>query len=382
MTVFNTVLKIVNKYKFNIILYTVLLVSFAGINFKSGNNTTNFVETKPDIYIINDDENKGITKDLIKYLNKNTNIKDLDNDEEAINDALFYRDVNYIIRIPKNFREDFLKGKNPKIKIKTTKDYNSVLAENLLNNYIKTANIFLNNTNSEQELIQKVNQTISTSTKVKITSKLDTNTLSQVTFYFNFLNYSILAGCVYVICLILSSFKEEKIHKRMMIGSISYKEINRKLLLSLGVISFLLWIFYIVLAFFLLGKVVFSAHGILYIVNSFIFMIVALSLAFLIGNIVNSKTAINGIINVVALGSSFLCGAFVPMEWLPKYVLSISHILPSYWYIKTNELIKTMEVISLKNLKPLIINEIVLLVFMVIFIVITNIITKKKRKID
>ena len=69
------------------------------------------------------------------------------NDEEAINDALFYRDVNYIIHIPKNFREDFLKGKNPKIKIKTTKDYNSVLAENLLNNYIKTANIFLNNTN-------------------------------------------------------------------------------------------------------------------------------------------------------------------------------------------------------------------------------------------
>ena len=111
-------------------------------------------------------------------------------------------------------------------------------------------------------------------------------------------------------------------------------------------------------------------------------MIVALSLAFLIGNIVNSKTAINGIINVVALGSSFLCGAFVPMEWLPKYVLSISHILPSYWYIKTNELIKTMEVISLKNLEPLIVNEIVLFLFMVIFIVITNIISKKKRKID
>ena len=37
---------------------------------------------------------------------------------------------------------------------------------------------------------------------VKITSKLDTNSLSQVTIYFNFLNYCILAGCVYVICLI------------------------------------------------------------------------------------------------------------------------------------------------------------------------------------
>ena len=382
MTVFNTVLKIVNKYKFNIILYTVLLITFAGVNFKSGNNTTNYIATKPDVYIVNYDENKGITKDLIKYLNKNTNIKKLNNNKEAINDALFYRDVNYIIYIPKDFRKNFLEGKNPKIKIKTTKDYNSVLAENLLSNYIKTANIYLKNSPSEQELIKKVNKTISKSIKVKINSKLDTNSLSQVTFYFNFLNYSILAGCVYVICLILSSFKEEKIHKRMMISSTSYKKINQKLLLSLGVMAILLWIFYIALAFILLGKVIFEAHGILYIINSFIFMIVSLSLAFLIGNIVNSKTAINGIINVVALGSSFLCGAFVPMEWLPKYVVSISHILPSYWYIKTNELIKTIEVINLKSIEPLIKNGLVLIIFMIIFITITNIISKKKRRIN
>ena len=382
MTVFNTVLKIVNKYKFNIILYTVLLITFAGVNFKSGNNTTNYIATKPDVYIVNYDENKGITKDLIKYLNKNTNIKKLNNNKEAINDALFYRDVNYIIYIPKDFRKNFLEGKNPKIKIKTTKDYNSVLAENLLSNYIKTANIYLKNSPSEQELIKKVNKTISKSIKVKINSKLDTNSLSQVTFYFNFLNYSILAGCVYVICLILSSFKEEKIHKRMMISSTSYKKINQKLLLSLGVIAILLWIFYIALAFILLGKVIFEAHGILYIINSFIFMIVSLSLAFLIGNIVNSKTAINGIINVVALGSSFLCGAFVPMEWLPKYVVSISHILPSYWYIKTNELIKTIEVINLKSIEPLIKNGLVLIIFMIIFITITNIVSKKKRRIN
>ena len=167
-----------------------------------------------------------------------------------------------------------------------------------------------------------------------------------------------------------------------MISSTSYKKINQKLLLSLGVIAILLWIFYIALAFILLGKVIFEAHGILYIINSFIFMIVSLSLSFLVGNIVNSKTAINGIINVVALGSSFLCGAFVPMEWLPKYVVSISHILPSYWYIKTNELIKTIEVINLKSIEPLIKNGLVLIIFMIIFITITNIISKKKRRIN
>ena len=137
MTVFKTVLKIVNKYKFTILLYTVMLIFFGGTNFKTNNNSISYVATKPDIFIVNYDEETGITKDLIDYLSKNTNVKDLKNDEESLNDALFYRDVSYIIYIPENFRNDFLNGKNPEIPIKTTQEYNSVLAENLLDNYIK-----------------------------------------------------------------------------------------------------------------------------------------------------------------------------------------------------------------------------------------------------
>lgn len=382
MTVFKTVLKIVNKYKSTIILYTVMLILFGGINFKSNNNSMNFEATKPDIFIVNYDEEVGITKDLINFLDENTNIKELKNDEDSINDALFYRNVNYVIYIPKNFRKDFLDGKDPKIDIKTTKDYNSVLAENLLDNYIKTAKIYRTNMTSEEELIEKVNQTIHVSTQVDVVSKLDTNTLSQVTAYFNFLNYCILAGCVYVICLLLFSFRKENIHKRMVIGGTNYKKINRQLLISMGIVSLFLWICYIILAFVLLGDVMLSIHGIMYIINSFIFMICALTIAFLIGNIMNSETAINGIVNVVALGSSFLCGAFVPMQWLPKYVLTLAHILPSYWFMKTNELLKTLEVFNLDTMKPIIINMIVVLIFSLAFVVITNIITKKKRKIN
>lgn len=382
MTVFKTVLKIVNKYKFTILLYTVMLIFFGGTNFKTNNNSISYVATKPDIFIVNCDEETGITKDLIDYLSKNTNVKDLKNDEESLNDALFYRDVSYIIYIPENFRNDFLNGKNPEIPIKTTQEYNSVLAENLLDNYIKTATIYRNLNLSEEELIQKVNQAIHVSTEVEVTSKLDTNTLSQVTLYFNFLNYCILAGCVYVICLLLSSFHEKNIYKRMVIGSTNYKTLNRKLLFSMGIISFVLWIFYIALAFVLLGKVVISEHGILYVLNSFIFMICAMTIAFLIGTLINNKTAINGIINVVALGSSFLCGAFVPMEWLPNSVLRIAHVLPTYWYIKSNELLKTIEIFNFSTLKPILLNMLVILGFSFVFVLITNVVSNKKRKID
>ena len=75
MTVFKSVLKIVNKYKFTVILYTIMLIIFGTINFKANDNSINYVASKPDIYIINNDKEIGITKDLIKYLSKNTNIK-------------------------------------------------------------------------------------------------------------------------------------------------------------------------------------------------------------------------------------------------------------------------------------------------------------------
>ena len=99
MTVFKTFLKILNKNKFIIILYTVFLIGFGGFNMQTSDNSTNFVASKPDIMIVNYDEEKGITKDLIKYITDNSNIIELNNNEEAINDGLFYRDVNYVIYI-------------------------------------------------------------------------------------------------------------------------------------------------------------------------------------------------------------------------------------------------------------------------------------------
>lgn len=379
MTVFKTFLKVLNKCKIPIIIYTVFLIGFGGFNIKTSENSTNFVASKPDILIINQDKEEGITKNLVEYLKQNSNIIDVKNNEQAINDALFYRDVNYIIYIPQNYRQDFLNGKNPKIKIKSTGDYQASLAEMLLTRYINVANIYNKNISSEQQMLEKINETLSKQTQIEITSKLDTNNLSKATFYYNFANYSILAGCVYVICLILSSFKQEKIAKRTIISSMNYKKYNRKLLLSSSLFTIILWLLYVVLSFILIGNIMFTLHGLIYIINSFIFTICALTISFLIANLVNNKNAINGIVNVVALGSSFLCGAFVPVEWLPDTVLKIAHILPSYWYIQTNENIKLLEEVNIQNLKPILINMLIILVFTIIYIIITNIISKKKR---
>ena len=145
----------------------------------------------------------------------------------------------------------------------------------------------------------------------------------------------------------------------------------------------MLWAFYVILSILLIGtSVMFSKQGLIYILNSLIFTICTVTIAFLISNLINNKNAINGIVNVVALGSSFLCGAFIPVEWLPKGVLKIAHILPSYWYIQTNELVKSIEEINVQTIKPAIFNMMMLLIFSFGFIVVSNIVSKNKRRIN
>lgn len=381
MTVFKAFLKVLNKCKVPIIIYTVILVAFAGFNMQTSDNATNFVATKPDVLIINNDGESEITTNLIKYISNNCNVKEIEDKEEARNDALFYREVNYIIYIPKNYKNDFLSGTNPEIQIKSTGDYQASFAQMILSRYIKVANAYQSEIEDEVELISKINDTLEKQSDIEITSKLDTDNLQKASFYYNFANYSILAGCVYVICLVLSSFRDEKIRKRTIISSMKYKEYNRKLLLSNSLFAVTMWLFYVILSFIFVGNVMFSMHGLIYIINSFIFTICALSIAFLIANLIINKNAINGIVNVVALGSSFLCGSFVPVEWLPDTVLKIAHVLPSYYYINNNEILKSLEIFNFETLKPIFINLGIVLIFTIGFVMASNVISKRKQKI-
>lgn len=381
MTVFKTFWKILNKNKATVIIYTVILLIFGISNMQTSEKSMNFVASKPDVLIINNDEEKGITKDLIKYITDNSNIVDIDNTQEKINDALFYRDVNYVIYIPENYNKDFIEGKNPELEIKSTGDYQASLEEMFISRYINVASMYQKSITNEDELIKKINETLSKQAETEITSKLDTNTISRATFYYNFASYSILACLLLIISLILSSFNEEKIRKRIIVSNTNYKKHNRILLLSNCCYSLILWLLYVIISFVILGDIMTTNTGIIYIINSLALTICATTLSFLIGNLVSNKGAINGIVNVIALGSSFLCGAFVPMEWLPDSVLKIAHILPTYYYISTNEALKTLEELNFETLKPLMTNIVIILGFAAIFIILANIVSKRKRKI-
>lgn len=382
MIVFKTILKILNKLKGLIILYTIMLISVTLVNQTSG-NVDSFEEVKPSVIIVNNDKTKnGVTNHFIKYLKNHMEVKDIDiGNEEKIDDALFYRDVSLVVYIPDGFGDDLLDSKDVSVEYKISGDKGSSYGKMLVQNYFDSFNIY-NNYYDGDELFDRLDNALNLDVNVEVKSKVDTNSLSRMARFFNFLNYAILAGCVYSISMILASLKSENVRKRTIVSSYDYKKYNRIVLGACSIVIIGMWILYMILALIIFKDLFISMNGLWYVINSFVFSLCSLCIGFLIGNITQNKGAISGIVNVVSLGSSFLCGCFVPFEFMPDYVIKIAHIFPTYYFVINNEALKVMDNFSLSSVSPLILNMGIVLIFGVCFVIITNYVSKKKQVLN
>jgi ABC-2 type transport system permease protein len=123
----------------------------------------------------------------------------------------------------------------------------------------------------------------------------------------------------------------------------------------------------------------FSAKGLLLLLNSFIFNFAVLSISFLLGNVVKSKGAMSAAANVVALGTSFISGVMVPQEFLGSTVLKIASFTPNYWYVKSNNIITNMANINMENLAPVFLNMLIVIGFAAAVLSVTLVVIKQKR---
>lgn len=378
MTVFKCFFKILKNYLWLVILYSAILVGMSSFSLQTSQGISNFEAEKPNIAIINQGQDTDITKHIKEYLANYTTIKDYQ--ESSLEDALFYRDIHYIVILKEDYEEQFLKG-NVAVGIKQSGDFDGYYVDMLLKDYFKVAQIYQNANFDAPLILTKMNEVFANKVTITVDNKMDTNALSKATFYYNFMNYSILAICVFIIGMLLSSFQKQEIRKRNIVSSMKTSTLNSKLYLANALFCLLLWMIYIIISFVIIGDVMFTIHGLGYILNSLAFLVCAVSIGFFIGSIIYNQEAINGIVNVIALGSSFLCGCFVPMEWLPQGILKIAHILPSYWYVQNNEWIKGAELINWDTIGPWLFNIGIILLFAIFFFILTNLITRKKRKL-
>lgn len=379
MTVFKAYLKIAKSFLPTILLYFGIFTFITIMVGSVGSSSVSFKVTKPNVYIINNDNSK-ITDTFISFVKENANIIDIKNDEESIKDALFYRMVDYVIEIPSNYGKDFINEKD--VKIKTTSVPNSTgttYSAMLFSRYFTIYKTYLKSGIPENEISKLILNDLKSTTNVKLIDT-DKKDIDKVNYFYNYTNYTILATSILIIGMIINTFTSTNIKRRNKISSTSFKKLNRQLFLGNTCLNFVIWLSYVIVSFILYKDTMFSYTGLLFIINSFFFSLMALSVGFLIGNLVKSREAQNGIVNIVALGTSFICGAFVPQQYLGSAVLTFAKILPSYWFITNNNKMSLLSNYNYDTIMPLVINMMIVFGFTVVFFVITNVITRLKLK--
>ena len=385
MQVFKVFFKIIkaNIAQMSIYLVVFLAMSIAISASSSTKSDESFSQTKTNIAFINLGENTALTKGFKEYLSKYVNFIDIENKQDKLQDALFFRDVKYIVTIPKDFTEDFLQGKPVVVeKIIVPSSTTAMYVDMAINKYFNMAKMYVNNIPgiTEENLVNEVTKGASAGTKVQLKSfggKKQNNAFSVA--YFNYIAYSLFSILILGVSSISMVFNDKSLKRRNLCSPIKYKSFNLQLIL--GNLVFALASYGIMAAFiFMLDrKNMMSYNGLLLSVNALVFTIAALSISYLVGLLIKGRSAQSAAANVIALGFSFISGVFVPQEFLNDKVLTFASLNPTYWYVKANNAIGTMSNFSFDNLSPVFTYMIIELGFALAIFSVALVVSKQKR---
>ncbi len=372
MSIFKNYFKIVRKHKFSILLYTIIFLTLTlfFMNSDTSKDNTNYSEVRNNIYV-EDRSNSKISKALVEYIDKKENIVS-GLDKENLEDELFYRSTDAIVIIP----EDFENTKEIIYKSSPQSMY-SFLVKQRINEFIDKVYKYNDNGYGIDDSIKYANDDLDKSVNVQKINELnhDSGDESNSRFYFNFMSYPLLSQILLVVTLVMSSYYKDTLDMRHKVSAISEKKKN--LILTLGHLVFgvVFWLLYIIICIVLVKDFEFNQAFSFAALNSFVFMVTAVTLSVLIGKLFQDPESLSVVINVLVLGSSFLSGVFVPQEIMGETTLKIARIFPNYYYVVNNSLIEEGK--KLSDLMP---NILIMLGFSFIFILLTNLVKRPITK--
>lgn len=381
MTVFKNYLKVAKTYTLMIIGYTAIFLGLAIFAGSFNSRSTDYQSMDVKVAIINRDEDTDLIKGFKEYIKDHGKVVELVDEQEELRDALFYRTVDYIMIIPDNYTDDFIDGKDVSIETMELPDaYSSIYSKNLLNKYLNTANLYLKAGIDDQELVNLISEDLSKNVEVEMLDQHNETDFSMAASYYNFSNYMLITITMIIITMIMVSFNEEKIKRRNLVSPVSYKNMNRQLLMGNYTVGLAIWLLYVLGSFVLYNEAMMTMNGLLLVINSLVLMIFIQAFSFMIAKFTSKREILSGLGNVFGLGSSFLCGAFVPQSMLSPFVLSIAKFLPSYWFIKSNIEIVKLTDFSFESMQPILINMLVICGFTVLVYLVTQLVSKFKLK--
>ncbi len=359
MQVFNLCMKIIRKYKAAILVYVfvflgiAILIASIAAKVPVGNT---YSTSKTDVAFFSG-EDTPLVAGLKQELSKTANFVDVADDTEALQDALYFQKVTCIVRVPKGFTEKFMNGES--VSLERTSVPGSVYGTYVdmkINRYLNTASLYVKSEKgiTQEQLVSSLKEDMGKSASVTMTAQKKAGETEQpfTSYYFKYLAYVLPAMLIQSVSVVLEVCNGKDLRARNFCSPMKPRRYNAQLILSIVVFSVVCWLVLLLPCAAFDPAHFFSAGTPYQILNSFAFLLTAVGVSYLIGNLVNGKEAISALANVCALGPCFIAGVFIPQELLSDSVLKIASFTPVYWFVKADLTIGSVTHFNASVLSP------------------------------
>lgn len=355
MKVFNLYFKVLRKYIGQIFMYVGI---FAGVLVgviipqNVNNDENSFVKSKNDFAVF-DYDNSELSTALTDYLSEKHDLKVIKDDSgETIQDELYAMEVHNVIRFEEGFEEAYINGDEslyPEV-YAIPNTIVDVLFEQDVNGFLSIVKTYINAGFDMDEAITKTLEASDKQVEVDMIEESETSQPGALHYFFKYLSWVFIASFVSAITTVLISLNKKNVRERIECSPYKFIRMNGEILLGVVVTGFAVCMLFVIIASSLFAEEMFSLSGLLYVLNAFCIMSVALAITFLISKLTANLQVISLLSNVIGLGMAFLCGVFVPMEFLSGTVIKIAHFLPAYWNVKAIEIIDSFSSGDLQTL--------------------------------
>lgn len=346
MQIYNAFLKVARTRVTSILIYYVVFLIFVILSSQNtaDDNRSRFEASSVPICIIDEDKSAA-SHALTEYLLSMHESVVLDSYEpETLLDNLYYGRIGYVLSIPEGFERALLAGQTKDL-VTTSKmpdSTNGIFIDRQIDLYLRALSASVSSGASVPEAVSIVNTAVTQSPDVHTVSfeGQSAGEDSFMYYYFQYLSYVLLVMLLEGLSPVLIRFRQKDLRSR--IACSSMKPFVQKVQLGLGCMTYSLaiWLSFILPSFLIFGaQQILSKNGLLCLINSAVFTLVATALTLFIGTFSIPGHALNMISNIIGLGMGFLCGVFVPQQFLGDTVLSASRFLPAYWYVRITNML-------------------------------------------
>ncbi|MCR5676986.1 MAG: ABC transporter permease [Agathobacter sp.] len=326
-----------------VIIFLILMVVMTNIN--KGSSTSKF-EAKSVKFTVIDEDDTVASHALTDYLaTKHKYISFKGQDISKIQDNMYYEEISYVLTIPKGYEEELKNGnfKNLVTHSMRTDSAAGYFFNQDVDSYFRALSVYQASSESLDDSLSKaasVMEKVNANEVEMITFEKTNNGNSPSGYFFQYFAYILISVLLLSMSPILMTFHNRDLAARI---SCSYLKPRRKAAgIGLGAIcySILVWLIILIAGGFG-GMYRYDPIETIALMtaNSFVYLIVIVTMTLCIASFSLSEHALQLIANVIGLGSSFLCGVFVPQWMLAENVTRISRFFPAYWFIRNNNIL-------------------------------------------